>query len=49
MGALERRRVDGAYLELAGSGFSPDQTALLGLLDELGLSTFPPNREGRSL
>lgn len=41
--------VDGAFLELGGQWVSPDQTALLGLLDELGLSTFPRYREGRSL
>ncbi|ROR89386.1 flavin monoamine oxidase family protein [Nocardioides aurantiacus] len=41
--------VDGAFLEIGGQWVSPDQTELLGLVDELGLSTFPRYREGRSV
>ena len=43
------QEVDGAFLELGGQWVSPDQTELLGLLDELGGSTFPRYREGDSL
>ena len=38
--------VDGAFLELGGQWVSPDQTELLGLLDELGRPTFERYREG---
>lgn len=41
--------VDGVRLELGGQWVSPDQTALLGLLDELGLETYPRYREGASV
>ncbi|WP_432264423.1 flavin monoamine oxidase family protein [Arthrobacter crystallopoietes] len=41
--------VDGAMLEIGGQWVSPDQTALLGLLDELGLDTFPRYRHGESI
>lgn len=41
--------IDGATLEIGGQWVSPDQTALLGLLDELGLKTYPRYREGRSV
>ncbi|MYR35115.1 NAD(P)-binding protein [Nocardiopsis alba] len=43
------REVDGAFLELGGQWVSPDQTALLGLLDELGMSTYPRHREGANV
>lgn len=43
------RVIDGAFLELGGQWVSPDQTELLGLLDELGLQTFPRHREGASV
>jgi putrescine oxidase len=43
------REVDGAFLELGGQWVSPDQTELLGLLDELGMSTFPRHRDGASV
>lgn len=32
--------IDGAVLEIGGQWVSPDQTALISLLDELGLKTF---------
>lgn len=41
--------VDGALLELGGQWISPDQTELLGLLDELGLQTYQRHREGGSV
>jgi putrescine oxidase len=40
---------DAADLEAGGQWVSPDQTALLGLIDELGLQTFPRYRSGDSL
>ena len=39
--------IDGAMLEIGGQWVSPDQTALLALLDELGLETYSRYREGR--
>ncbi|WP_445155707.1 flavin monoamine oxidase family protein [Arthrobacter sp. Hor0625] len=41
--------VDGAMLEIGGQWVSPDQTALLGLLDELGLQTYDRYRDGQSV
>jgi putrescine oxidase len=41
--------VDGAMLEIGGQWVSPDQTALLALLDELGLETYSRYREGESV
>ncbi|KNC20328.1 Putrescine oxidase [Arthrobacter sp. RIT-PI-e] len=41
--------VEGAVLEIGGQWVSPDQTALTGLLDELGIDTFPRYREGDSV
>ncbi len=38
--------VDGAVLEVGGQWVSPDQTELLGLLEELGMQTFPRYRDG---
>jgi putrescine oxidase len=38
-----------ADLEVGGQWVSPDQTALIGMIDELGLTTFPRYREGESL
>ena len=35
--------------EIGGQWVSPDQSALIGLLDELGLETYPRYREGESL
>ena len=41
--------IDGAMLEIGGQWVSPDQTALLGLLDELGFErvTLTPDLAGR--
>ncbi|MFJ6280697.1 flavin monoamine oxidase family protein [Arthrobacter subterraneus] len=41
--------IDGAVLEVGGQWVSPDQTALIGLLDELGLQTYSRYREGESV
>ncbi|NUU32235.1 NAD(P)/FAD-dependent oxidoreductase [Arthrobacter sp. C9C5] len=41
--------IDGAMLEIGGQWVSPDQTALLELLDELGLKTYDRYREGQSV
>lgn len=41
--------VDGAMLEIGGQWVSPDQDALLGLLDELGLQTYSRYRDGESV
>ena len=41
--------VDGAMLEIGGQWVSPDQTALLALLDELGLQTYSRYRDGESV
>ncbi|CCW11236.1 NAD(P)/FAD-dependent oxidoreductase [Rhodococcus aetherivorans] len=41
--------IDGAMLEIGGQWVSPDQTALIALLDELGLRTFSRYREGENI
>jgi len=41
--------VDGAMLEIGGQWVSPDQTALLELLEELNLETYPRYRDGESI
>ncbi|ALE93471.1 Putrescine oxidase [Arthrobacter alpinus] len=41
--------IDGAWLEIGGQWVSPDQTALIGLLDELGLDTYSRYRDGESI
>ncbi len=41
--------IEGATLEVGGQWVSPDQTALIGLLGELGLETFSRYREGDSV
>ncbi|ROP72663.1 NAD(P)/FAD-dependent oxidoreductase [Curtobacterium sp. PhB115] len=41
--------VDGVTLEIGGQWVSPDQTALLETLDELGLDTYDRYREGSSV
>jgi putrescine oxidase len=48
-GRLLTETVDGVRLEIGGQWVSPDQTAALALLDELGLSTFARYREGESV
>ena len=41
--------IDGAFLEIGGQWISPDQTELLSLVDELGLTTFERYREGKAV
>ncbi|MGO4805457.1 flavin monoamine oxidase family protein [Arthrobacter sp. 2MCAF15] len=41
--------IDGAMLEIGGQWVSPDQTALLGLLKDLGLQTYSRYRDGESV
>ncbi len=41
--------IDGAWLEIGGQWVSPDQTALIGMLEELGLKTYDRYREGESV
>ena len=48
-GRLWTNDVDGATLEIGGQWVSPDQTALLETLDELGLQTYSRYRDGESL
>jgi len=48
-GRLWTDEVDGVDLEIGGQWVSPDQDALLGMLDELGLETFERHREGDSI
>ena len=43
------RTIDGAFLEIGGQWVSPDQTELLGLLEELGMETFQRYREGANV
>jgi putrescine oxidase len=48
-GRLLTDDVDGVRLEVGGQWVSPDQTALLQVLDDLGLETYPRFREGASV
>jgi putrescine oxidase len=48
-GRLWTDRVDGVDLEIGGQWVSPDQQALLELIDELGLTTFSRYRDGDSV
>ena len=48
-GRLWTRKVDGVDLEIGGQWVSPDQDALIAMLDELGLETFDRYREGESV
>ena len=41
--------IDGQMFELGGQWISPDQTALLALVDELGKETYPRYRDGYSV
>ena len=41
--------IDGAMLEIGGQWVSPDQTALMELLDELGLKMYSRYRDGESV
>ncbi|MCW2818728.1 MAG: putrescine oxidase [Marmoricola sp.] len=48
-GRLWTEEVDGVDLEIGGQWVSPDQEALLAMLDELGLETFERHRDGESV
>lgn len=48
-GRLRTETHDGAHFEIGGQWVSPDQTALIALVDELGLDTYSRFREGDSL
>ncbi|MEU4688900.1 NAD(P)/FAD-dependent oxidoreductase [Actinoplanes sp. NPDC023714] len=48
-GRLLTDMVDGVRLEVGGQWVSPDQTALLGMLGELGLDTYARHRDGESV
>ena len=48
-GRLWTDDVDGIDLEIGGQWVSPDQDALLAMLDELDLETFTRHREGESV
>jgi putrescine oxidase len=48
-GRLRSEEHDGSLFEIGGQWVSPDQDALVGLLDELGLRTYARYREGESL
>jgi putrescine oxidase len=48
-GRLWTNSIDGQMFELGGQWVSPDQTALLAMLDELGLETYSRYRAGDSV
>lgn len=48
-GRLWTQEIDGAMLEVGGQWVSPDQEALVELIDELGLETYSRYREGESV
>ena len=48
-GRLLTDDVDGVRLEVGGQWVSPDQSALLAMLDELGLDTYARYRDGESV
>jgi putrescine oxidase len=48
-GRLWTNTIDGQMFEIGGQWVSPDQTALLAMLDELGLSTYSRYRAGDSV
>lgn len=48
-GRLRTETYDGVDVELGGQWVSPDQDALLDLIDELGLTTYPRYRAGSSV
>ena len=48
-GRLWTDAIDGAMLEIGGQWVSPDQSALIGTIAELGLETFSRYREGDSV
>lgn len=48
-GRLRTEEIEGATLELGGQWVSPDQTALIATIEELGLGTFDRYRDGASV
>ena len=48
-GRLRTEAHHGSNFEIGGQWVSPDQTALIALVDELGLETYPRYRDGDSL
>ncbi|GAA2225097.1 FAD-dependent oxidoreductase [Herbiconiux moechotypicola] len=48
-GRLWTDHIDGQLYEIGGQWVSPDQTALIDMLDELGLDTYSRYREGESV
>jgi putrescine oxidase len=48
-GRLLTDEIDGQMYEVGGQWVSPDQTALIGALERLGLETYPRYREGQSV
>jgi putrescine oxidase len=48
-GRLWTNHIDGQMLEIGGQWVSPDQSALLGALEELGLETYERFRDGESV
>lgn len=48
-GRLWTKEVDGVSLEFGGQWVSPDQTALIDMISDLGLETFSRYREGESV
>ncbi len=48
-GRLWTNEIDGATLEIGGQWVSPDQTALIETLEELGLDTYERYRDGESV
>jgi len=48
-GRLLTDEIDGQMYEVGGQWVSPDQTALIATLDELGLETYPRYRDGESV
>jgi putrescine oxidase len=48
-GRLRTKRHGGTDFEIGGQWVSPDQDALLALIDELGLETFPRYRDGDTI
>jgi putrescine oxidase len=48
-GRLWTNAIDGQMYEIGGQWVSPDQTALLGMLEKLGLDTYSRYRDGESV
>jgi putrescine oxidase len=48
-GRLHTDEIEGAVLEVGGQWVSPDQTALIETIEQLGLETFPRYRDGEAV